>query len=335
MHWRDIDEGGWEGIAVELTAGDVPRRPPWNVDVARPGCVRLTAGDVPRWWGRIARGWGDIGMLRGEAMTPGDAVVRAMTAAEVRAVTDAPGSVGWWRAWARWFAEAMVASGRSPLRPGTWCLTPATCDDVPGVAVAGRPTRPVPSQRWRLARGRIERALGEQWTADLFVENTFSHGSGALLPLRRASAEDSGRVKAWRKQARDGTLPPVLVYFAAALDVFVLLDGHDRFAAARAEGAPVPWLLASAVAMETYPVDEGKRAGIARQVERLMTLDPPVPVATLNAVYAQAFDDGPWPRRLCYGRALAGGALAFGREVQRRLAELGLETEERWLMPRD
>ena len=47
-----------------------------------------------------------------------------------------------------------------------------------------------------------------------------------------------GRVKMWRKRAREGTLPPVLVYDVSALTMFALLDGHDRYAAARAEGVP-------------------------------------------------------------------------------------------------
>lgn len=55
MYWRDIEDGTWEGITVQLTAADVPRRPLWNTDVVRPGRVRITAGDRPRWWGRQAR----------------------------------------------------------------------------------------------------------------------------------------------------------------------------------------------------------------------------------------------------------------------------------------
>ncbi|MCE0446133.1 hypothetical protein LT493_18650 [Streptomyces tricolor] len=41
-----------------------------------------------------------------------------------------------------------------------------------------------------------------------------------------------GRVKAYRKQARDGTLPPVLLWWVSGLDCHLVLDGHARLAAA-------------------------------------------------------------------------------------------------------
>jgi hypothetical protein len=43
-------------------------------------------------------------------------------------------------------------------------------------------------------------------------------------------------VKSWRKHARDGTLPPILLAWIAALDVYLVLDGHDRLRAAELEG---------------------------------------------------------------------------------------------------
>ena len=61
-------------------------------------------------------------------------------------------------------------------------------------------------------------------------------GGGAdVLPLRDPSPEDSGRIKSWRKHARDGTLPPVLLWWVGALDAHVVLDGHDRLSAAALE----------------------------------------------------------------------------------------------------
>ncbi|MER5887480.1 hypothetical protein ABT160_27005 [Streptomyces sp. NPDC001941] len=46
---------------------------------------------------------------------------------------------------------------------------------------------------------------------------------------------DDGRVKAYRKQAREGTLPPVLLWWVSGLDCHLVLDGHARLAAAVAE----------------------------------------------------------------------------------------------------
>ncbi|MFE3182251.1 hypothetical protein ACFXKR_15495 [Streptomyces violascens] len=57
-----------------------------------------------------------------------------------------------------------------------------------------------------------------------------------LLPLRRLSAPDAPRVKAYRRQYREGVLPPVLLWWVSGLNSPVVLDGHDRLTAALAEG---------------------------------------------------------------------------------------------------
>lgn len=329
MHWRDIEDGSWEGITVTLTEGDVPRRPAWSVDVVRPGRVRITAGDIARWWGRVERGWAGVELLRGEPMTHEDAVVRPITSDDVQSASAAPGTVAWWRHWSRWFMEEMVASGRSPLRPGLWWVAPVGCRDVQSLAVAdARRRRATLPSRWDAARTFILRARGPQWSEPLFYEDWYrDDGSHALLPMRLPSREDSGRVKAWRKRAREGTLPPVLVHFIGALDMFALLDGHDRYAAALAEGVPVPWLHATAMTLSPVSLDERKQSAIVREVERLSGLERPPPTASLNALYAGAFDDRPWPSRMSYGRLLPGGARRWDEEVTRRLSALGLSEE--------
>ena len=42
----------------------------------------------------------------------------------------------------------------------------------------------------------------------------------------------AGRLKWWRKTAREGCLPPILLWFVASLDSYVVIDGHYRLQAA-------------------------------------------------------------------------------------------------------
>ncbi|WP_225412307.1 hypothetical protein [Stigmatella hybrida] len=49
-------------------------------------------------------------------------------------------------------------------------------------------------------------------------------------------------MKSWRKRARDGTLPPVLLLFVDILAKWGVLDGHDRLHAALLEGVEPPLL---------------------------------------------------------------------------------------------
>ncbi|QKW10904.1 hypothetical protein HUT18_15070 [Streptomyces sp. NA04227] len=95
--------------------------------------------------------------------------------------------------------------------------------------------------RWRL---RSPAAFAPYiWSDDLVrdwpdasLELLCGGGWQGVLPLRPFPAPDAPRVKAYRKQAREGSLAPVLLWWVSFLDGWLLLDGHDRAAAALAEG---------------------------------------------------------------------------------------------------
>ncbi|WP_438290812.1 hypothetical protein [Streptomyces sp. HUAS TT7] len=126
----------------------------------------------------------------------------------------------WSARWAHHFAAELRTSPNGPLHQGSWQLL-----------------RSLPN-----------------WFADVNWSKLLSHdpdrghltwfGYGDpvedardLLPLRGLSAPDAPRVKAYRRQYREGVLPPVLLWWVSGLNSPVVLDGHDRLTAALAEGA--------------------------------------------------------------------------------------------------
>ncbi|MFG2792086.1 hypothetical protein [Streptomyces sp. NPDC048419] len=117
-------------------------------------------------------------------------------------------SVNWPHQYARWLEEGEG----TPLRNGRWELS-ARAAFQPGVwtedFVGDWPA------------GRLGLYCGGGW-----------HG---VLPLRRLSAPNASRVKAYRKHVREDTLAPVLIWWVDYLDGWLILDGHDRAVAALAE----------------------------------------------------------------------------------------------------
>ncbi|MFF3320262.1 hypothetical protein ACFYV5_32850 [Streptomyces sp. NPDC003035] len=98
---------------------------------------------------------------------------------------------------------------------------------------------PLHAGRWVL--GRREVFPPYVWGDDFLTTWPGGHldgndGWNGVVPLRRLSAPDAPRVTAYRKQARDGSLAPVLLWWVTAFDGWLLLDGHDRAVAALAEG---------------------------------------------------------------------------------------------------
>lgn len=128
-----------------------------------------------------------------------------------------PDDDAWSLRWAHHFADALRASSNGPLHEGDWQLRP----------------------------GMTAYAVDAFWDSlshdpDIGHLAWFSGSpptdSRDILALRPLSAPHTARVKAYRRQYREGTLPPVLLWGVSALDASVVLDGHDRLAAALAEG---------------------------------------------------------------------------------------------------
>jgi len=310
MHWKDLQtrDGRWAGLELAVDKGDMPPKPKWRLEYAPPGRVRVVCGRRVQLWARIDDWWEDWWVVLGEPVPEG--VLPPIRADVLRQVRAAPGSDAWWSAWARRYAGWLRESAHSPLYPSRWWLTPI----LPGVKPREDSAPSLTPHSWH--------ALKWEGGAESF-ERLFTHEA---YPLRALSREDDPRVKAWRKRARDGSLPPLLLAWSSSLGLFFLLDGHDRLRAARLEQKPV-----SAFALwpvETVPIapDPKKQEAVWRSFEEILE-DPErrqrIPTSTFNAALLSAYETAflrstqrVWP--LPQGRA------RWAREVRRRLTALGV-----------
>ncbi|WP_030861820.1 hypothetical protein [Streptomyces sp. NRRL S-37] len=130
--------------------------------------------------------------------------------------------------WAHRFARYLIGSPGSPLHEGRWLLS---CES--------------PLPHWRHAAT----SHAEYWSSmlveghpDGYIDWFLHSTSFEILPLRPLPGPGDSRVKAYRKQVREGTLPPVLLWWVSGLDCHLILDGHARLAAAIAESVDPPLL---------------------------------------------------------------------------------------------
>lgn len=190
--------------------------------------LRIVRADAPLLWARVAPRYEGVWTVR----TRGQQVlgilppIRADEARAMRTSLDAM----------KWVAGVLTGSA-PPLRSGVWQLSEmlpvsASLHDralgrAPDVLRSRDPDGlPGPAHGLGAALS-VPRVHMEQWGIS---------GSAGVLPLREPSDADAARVKSWRKHARDGTLPPVVLWWVSAFDMYVLVDGHDRLLAATLEG---------------------------------------------------------------------------------------------------
>ncbi len=226
------------GLLVEIPReGRWARRPSLHFEAAQDYRLRANSGGQPLLWLRIDSWWDRCGCLRGPAGVPWR--LPPLSAAEVREVTHAPDSPLWWEAWVWRMGRAISRPEHPLLHAGRWCLRP-----VRAIQASSQHRYPISTMEWGFGQlpsaphslegvQRFERFWVEDWT-EMF--------QGAVVPLRAPSSQEDGRVKSWRKRARDGTLPPALLLYVDLLAKWLVIDGHDRIHAALLEGAPAPLL---------------------------------------------------------------------------------------------
>jgi len=322
MYFREFErapgQGPFQGLDLMVEPGDLVAGSPGLRVEAAPRRVRITLGGEPLVWAHIHRHYRGLWrLLSGRSSSLG--IVRPLRMAEIAGVEAPPGSDAWWREWSRVFARELVASAGSPLFPGRWALTPARAADAPSITAAAWGAS---ITEW----SRFERIEGVRACLDapsLAWESWWTNGSGAVLRMRAKSPVEGGRVKALRKRAREGRLPPILVYYVSGLDMYLLLDGHERLLAGALEGAPAAFLALWPARATPRRPDPERQEAVVREILRKRGLPRSPRGRALdseaeNRLLIGAFDDAPYLSARTRAYRLAGGVARWEDEAARR-----------------
>ncbi|MHA7629145.1 hypothetical protein [Corallococcus sp. M7] len=306
-------------------AGRWARRPAMHLDAAPGYRIRLRGVAQTLLWARIDSYWDRAVFLRGTALFP--QVLPPLSAPEVRAVEAASGTEAWWEAWDWRMARALVEAPLPVLHSGAWCLRP-----VRTIASEKAERHPVSPMEWGFGQPPMPphslsavTSFLTAWKEDWW-EARAEHAPGAVLGLRVPSSPEDGRVKSWRKRARDGTLPPVLLLYVDILAKWLVLDGHDRLHAALLEGVEPPLLGLWPVVTPRRPASTVREEGALFSAEfQLRAGATPETVDRVNRMLVLNFT--PAPR----GTVSRAWPIPGGRETWRE--EIITRRRRGWLPP--
>lgn len=235
VFWRDsfdrLNPSSWRGLRLVVEGAATSGL---SVAVAAPSFIRLSVRGTPAVWARVDDDHWGYQLLRAPD-TPPHAFIPPITS-DVLAEDD-PAKADRMAAWARTYARLLRDSAASPLYNGDWLLGAFDSHDT-----------------FELPHSIVNRVVTQK--AYGYVQWDYGH---SLYPitLRDMSPSETGRVKLWRKHARNDSLPPVLLYWISGLDACVVLDGHDRLLAASIEGTAAPALMLQPVE-ESFSPEERK-----------------------------------------------------------------------------
>lgn len=283
MHWRDVLDLKEAWSYLEIV---VPEEANPSLRLQSGGQLRfkLQSARGPLFWGNISKDYYGVWLLRNDNQWSLDQMpVLPIQSADVEKAmvfsgTDRDSF------WARYFAKALTSSNANPLTKGKWLISnkrqqidrypyDLTHQTADGAAKLGYYTSRPAYLDWGIA------------------------GSYAVAALKTMPNENEGRVKWWRKKVRNGSCPPILIWFISCLQAYVVLDGHVRlFAHALEQKKPDYMVLKS--------LNEYSRGGTspehsqqilesleARQNHRWKS---PMTVEEVNKLLINVFDNRPF-----------------------------------------
>ena len=215
--WKDTEQVPGSGVYTGLIfEREVPQRASLFLTVSRTRRLCLRTKERIYLWARVQDdSWPDMWTLRPRHQETLN-IVPPITSSLARRIRTPSG-------WMRWFSTQLAASNTSPIGGGSWQLTQTTATRQHQVVLSPLDRDNLPME----GEGILEALSIPRYECT-------SYGTRGIQALRTPNVDDA-RVKSWRKHVRDGTLPPVLLMWVRGLQLFVILDGHDRLAASIAE----------------------------------------------------------------------------------------------------
>lgn len=257
--------GAWDALVLDV---ERPVRAVLRVETTGRGHLLLRQGDTVA---LLAKVDDDRAGVEYAGTGQFDSPIPPIRTARATTVAGQGSGSAWQARWAHHFAAALAETTVGPLHTGRWVIS--------------REVTRLQSTPWA-------RDVTQRWTHLLLPDHRgsidwfTSNGGWQILPLRRLANPDDGRVKSYRKQARDGILPPVLLWWISGLDCYLLLDGHDRLVAATAEDQEPPLLALSTV--DRQQADHDTRAAVNRYTTTVDAVQREVDAGTPGSAQALA-----------------------------------------------
>lgn len=309
MIHRDLRhaDDSWQGVVFARPSAR-RGKPALQVQVADPRLIRLEASGEALLWARVASDYADYEyLISSSAWAIGVAILPPLRFSSVHTIAELPEPERL-RAWGHHFAEQLVETGAGPLPRGEHVLL-----EVP--VALGEPSPGLADR----SIGPCAYCLGqvpEQPQAAVTDWNW--HHNLPPLSLRQPSAANPGRVDAWRKFARAGSVPPLLLWWVSGLDRYVILDGLHRLLACLEEGTVPPALALTALSERRRALPEARQRALQRGLEQALDSGA-IGVPAANRLLIEAFDDGPHPAWVTTAYAVPGRGATWRREVAQEL----------------
>ena len=266
-YWKDIynHKEEWEALEIKFTNPVVPAIRLLSGNNMR---MKLVKDDQTLFWATISKDFWDISVIRTFEETARS--IGNISSHEIEKRKDLTPEEKY-KSWSRYFTEELIKNDNHFLYNSLWIL-----------------------------KGYKTNTRSLQYSC-IYIEEDNSaiihtgEWDWSLLFSRQVD-KDSGRMKWWRKKARENSLPPVLAWFIPSIGDYWIIDGNYRLQAALLEKKSISVIAAYSGYYKNNIIDPEKQKSMIKSArEALKNKDKLTPksITGINNALLQAFDDRP------------------------------------------
>ena len=301
IFWRDIEDltGNWSGLGVDVKR-PCAAKPPLRLLSGDNRRMQLVLEDQTLLWGTLSCCYYGVWLIRNTLLEQLPlTLVEAIDSATVEQHMQLEPSLRL-KAWSRFFIEQLLHQQPDFLYPGYWLVRGLWHQPLKLIQRQWSQT-----QRWNFVGGQDALSHLPEWSirGDNLLSNQepgaprwveLWEGGGAVVGLH-AVDPFAGRLKWWRKKAREGSLPPILLWYVSGLNAYLILDGHYRLQAALDEQVAPQFLVLSSPQLTRYRRDEEEQQKVLNALLRQSEKNH-LDLSSVNQRLIQTFDDRPYHR---------------------------------------
>ena len=333
IFWRDIEDlaGNWSGLGVDVKR-PCAAKPPLRLLSGDNLRMQLVLGDQTLLWGTLSRCFYGVWLIRNTLLEQLPlTLVEAIDSPTVEQHAQLAPALRL-KAWSRFFIDQLRHQQPDFLYPGYWLVRGLWYQPLKLIQ-----RQWAQEQHWNFVGGQDALSHLPEWSirGDNLLSNqepgaprwvALGEAGGAVVGLHavdRFSGRLTGRLKWWRKKAREGSLPPILLWYVSGLNAYLILDGHYRLQAALDEQVAPQFLVLSSPKLSHYRRNEEEEQkvlnALLRQSEK-NNLD----LSHVNQRLIYTFDDRPYHRVGSQAWAGIASNEAWVDEVTRYLTAHGM-----------
>ncbi|MGK3115660.1 ParB/Srx family N-terminal domain-containing protein [Candidatus Pantoea formicae] len=327
-YWKDLFDRNddWQGLELTVSM-NLGGSQAMEMLSGSHGRMALQVAGKTLFWATMLNDHSGIWLVFNTNHSDGQTLIPPVTSKDIEKVIS-KAELARTKEWSRYFSRKLMNTSLSLLTAKRWLIRPMEIKHQSPLSKISDTVK-----NWRFYSPQSTGNIGFSWNLygedfpDLVDPNKVRlvdwWWGGNLLLGRYAIQPNTGRLKWWRKKCREGSLPPILVWYVAGLGSYVILDGHYRLQAAIEEEIPPSFLVLSELHEQDLASDQNHQERVVRGLEKQLK-SPKCNLDGVNQTLINLYDTR-YIYASTHSRATLGEGTQWIQEVENYLQQHQLE----------